>query len=221
MHPRPSPVERATLLCWWAASVGLARLIGKVLPLFPTAAEQFGGKLPRLAAGGGLTGVTRRRIVDPADRHQFALVGGAIMCQRCLSRSRSWARAHDRTIHQPCPGQCQALVEAWRADSRGHSLQLLSQGGSATVICVRCGAFASAHRSAILADPCRGESEISEQRRGGLRRHAKGKHPDYRRPGWLDAAWSLRGGELFEFVSVFCSICARFVRIPCVLQGSR
>ena len=53
MHPRPSPVERATFLRWWTASVGLDRLIGKVLLLFPTAAEQFGGSCLGLLLGAG------------------------------------------------------------------------------------------------------------------------------------------------------------------------
>ena len=201
MHPAPSPVERAVFLHWWSHSLMLAQAVGRILALFPTVIEQFGGKLGRLAAvggGGERRSVTRRSIVPFAFRHRFATVGGAVMCQRCLARARSWRSAQDRTLHQECPGQCQALVEAWLADQHGHSLQLLSHAGLATVVCIRCGAFASTHRSELLSSPCRGAAGMSEQRRGGLRRLRNGRHPDSRRSGFLDATWVLAGGELTE-----------------------
>ena len=77
-------------------------------------------------------------------------------------------------------------------------MQLLSHHGLATVVCIRCGAMASRHNSDILKDPCLGKQGISEQRKGGLARLRKGRHPDARRGGLLDAAWALAGGELTE-----------------------
>ena len=198
MHPSPSPVEQAEAVHWWHRSTTLALLVGRILSCFPTVVEQFGGRLGRIPGGGAGVRATRRSVVAEASRHKFRPVGGAIVCQLCLSRARSWKTANDRTLHEKCAGQCQALVDAWLSDRVGHSLQLLSHARTATIVCVKCGAFASTHRSALLAAPCRGSVGISEQRRGGLARLLKGQHPDSRRKGRLDATWALAEGELTE-----------------------
>ena len=200
MHPRPSAVEKHVTCHAWRLATACAEAAGRILALFPTAIEQFGGRLGRVDAVGmgraRRVGVPRRSIVPPPDQHSFAAVGGAILCQRCLSRARSWRSARDRILHEACPGHSAVMAEVWHSDTRGHSLQLLSHRGLATVVCVRCGAFCSTRRSELLLSPCRGSAGISEQRKGGLARLRRGCHPDSRRDGFLDASWHLAGGEL-------------------------
>ena len=106
-----------------------------------------------------------------------------------------WKRAASRTNSDACPGQSLDLARAMRADTPGHTLSLISWRGIATVVCVKCGAF-TAQRCKILSKPCLGPEGMSVKRKGGLARLWQGRHPDDRNPGFFDAAWQLKDGEL-------------------------
>ena len=182
-HPSPSPAERAGFMHWWSRSLLCAEVVGKILALFPTVLEQY-GKLSRVSSRGGSgrrSGTAAKPLVPLESRHDFKQVGGSIVCLRCLVRVFSWRKAHDRTLHSLCPGLCQNLADVWLADRRGHSLQLISHAGAATIVCVRCGGFCSTHFSAILTSQCRGAAGASVRRRGALSRLRRGLHPDFRK----------------------------------------
>ena len=202
-HPQPSPVELVMANFSWRLLLECAVAVGKILPLFPTAAEQFGGRLAWVGGGGCVSRqacrgrMARPTVVDPSHRHKFATIGGAIMCEKCLTRVQSWKAAASKTDMQACEGHSQQMAIAFKADRIGHTLQLISHSGVATVVCVRCGAF-SAFKCKLLALPCRGAAGMSVKRKGGLARLRKGRHPDDRQPGFFDAAWHIRDGELFD-----------------------
>ena len=52
LHPQPSSVEKVMGMFSWRMLVECATAIGSILPLFPTALEQFGGRLSRVASRG-------------------------------------------------------------------------------------------------------------------------------------------------------------------------
>ena len=145
-------------------------------------------------------GASRGRRLVPRfeNRHSFSILGGHILCTRCLGRARSWGGAVRRMATEACAGESPVIREAFDSQDFGHTLALGIYNGRPTVICIGCGRYATA-RVEGLSSRCappgtRGKYAIS--------RFFRGLHPDQRRRDSVhcEAFFRVLGAELQEFI---------------------
>ena len=164
--------------------------IAQFVALWPAATQRFGGRLGvpvRRSAG------PRVVQIDQENRHEFQVLGGKLLCAKCMVYAASRALAAKRTEKEACPGSSHHLAAALKSGDQCHKFSLLAVAGQAVVLCTRCGAHSS-RRVGHLSTLCRGHP--TKRGSEALSRVRRGFHPHPRVMQRWEAAWRVVDGTV-------------------------
>ena len=182
LHPRPSQAELREASHRWTFLQQLARVAADLISLWPPLRSFLQGRAPRgvpVGSVGTLRRVPKIRVpVEPEDMHRFSVLGGRILCERCLAPVRTWTGARRKVREGPCPGRSEVMWSALTSVDLGHRLAMGIFEGRALCICLRCGFF-SAAKVQGLGKPCPGSAGRHQKyalalfRQGNIRTRGK------------------------------------------------